>query len=43
MSKESKSVNDLSPEQINKWIKEHQNNEATNSQDHLVQHYRKLI
>ncbi|VED27020.1 RNA polymerase sigma factor SigB [Staphylococcus warneri] len=24
MTKESKSVNDVSPEQINQWIKEHQ-------------------
>lgn len=43
MTKESKSVNDVSPEQINKWIQEHQNNENTDAQDKLVNHYRKLI
>lgn len=43
MAKESKSVNDVSPEQINQWIKEQQNNEHTDAQDKLVKHYRKLI
>lgn len=43
MTKESKSVNDVSPEQINQWIKEHQDNANTEAQDRLVNHYRKLI
>ncbi|MBM0869045.1 RNA polymerase sigma factor SigB [Staphylococcus auricularis] len=43
MTKESKSVNEVSPEQINQWISEHQNNEDTNAQEKLVRHYRKLI
>ena len=43
MTKESKSVNEISPEQINQWIKEHQNGEDTHAQDKLVQHYNKLI
>src|SRR5699024_7386120 len=43
MAKESKSVNDVSPEQINQWILEHQNNENTDAQDKLVRHYKKLI
>ena len=43
MARESKSVNDVSPEQINQWIMEHQNNENTNAQDKLVKHYKKLI
>ena len=43
MTKESKSVNDVSPEQINQWIKEHQDNVNTEAQDRLVNHYRKLI
>ena len=42
MTKESKSVNDV-PEQINQWIKEHQDNANTEAQDRLVNHYRKLI
>lgn len=43
MTKESKSVNEVSPEQINQWISGHQNNEDTNAQEKLVRHYRKLI
>lgn len=43
MARESKSVNDVSPEQINQWIMQHQNNENTDAQDQLVRHYRKLI
>ena len=43
MAKESKSANDVSPEQINQWIKEHQENENSQAQDKLVTHYRKLI
>ena len=43
MTKESKSVNDVSPEQINQWIKEHQDNANTEAQDRLVNHYRKLL
>lgn len=36
MARESKSVNDVSPEQINQWITEHQNNENSDAQDKLV-------
>ena len=43
MTKESKSVNEISPEQINQWIKEHQDNINPHAQDKLVKHYRKLI
>ena len=43
MTKESKSINDTSPEQINQWIKEHQEDKSTEAQDKLVKHYRKLI
>lgn len=43
MAKESKSVNDISPEQINEWIRQHQNDENTGAQDKLVKHYQKLI
>ena len=43
MTKESKSVNEISPEQINQWIKEHQDNINPYAQDKLVKHYRKLI
>ena len=38
MARESKSVNDVSPEQINQWIMQHQNNENTDAQDQLVRH-----
>lgn len=31
MARESKSVNDVSPEQINQWIMQHQNNENTSA------------
>ena len=41
--KESKSANEVSPEQINQWIKEHQENKNTDAQDKLVKHYQKLI
>lgn len=40
MARESKSVNDVSPEQINQWIMEHQNNENSDAQDKLVKHYK---
>lgn len=43
MVKESKSANEVSPEQINQWIKEHQENKNTDAQDKLVKHYQKLI
>lgn len=43
MAKESKSANEVSPEQINQWIKEHQENKNTDAQDKLVKHYQKLI
>lgn len=43
MAKESKSANEISPEQINQWIKEHQENKNTDAQDKLVKHYQKLI
>lgn len=43
MTKESKSVNDVSSEQINTWIKQHQNNDNDQAQDYLVRHYKKLI
>ena len=43
MTKESKSVNEISPEQINQWIKEHQDNINPHAQDKLVKHYRKPI
>ena len=36
MTKESKSVNEISPEQINQWIKEHQANINPHAQDKLV-------
>ena len=39
MAKESKSANEISPEQINQWIKEHQENKNTDAQDKLVKHY----
>ena len=39
MAKESKSANEVSPEQINQWIKEHQENKNTDAQDKLVKHY----
>lgn len=41
MAKESKSANEISPEQINQWIKEHQENKNTDAQDKLVKHYQK--
>ncbi len=37
------SANEVSPEQINQWIKEHQENKNTDAQDKLVKHYQKLI
>ncbi len=37
MAKESKSANEISPEQINQWIKEHQENKNTDAQDKLVE------
>lgn len=43
MAKESKSASEVSPEQINQWIKQHQENEDSQAQDKLVKHYRKLI
>ncbi|MGT2377913.1 RNA polymerase sigma factor SigB [Staphylococcus aureus] len=43
MAKESKSANEISPEQSNQWIKEHQENKNTDAQDKLVKHYQKLI
>ena len=43
MAKESKSTNDISPQQINEWIRQHQNEENTSAQDKLVRHYQKLI
>ncbi|MDU1490547.1 MAG: RNA polymerase sigma factor SigB [Staphylococcus epidermidis] len=43
MAKESKSASEVSPEQINQWIKQHQENEDSLAQDKLVKHYRKLI
>ncbi len=33
-----KSANEVSPEQINQWIKEHQENKNTDAQDKLVKH-----
>ena len=42
MAKESKSANEISPEQINQWIKEHQENKNTDAQDKLVKHYQNI-
>lgn len=43
MTKESKSVNSVSPEQINDWIKRHQEHQDKEAQEKLVKHYEKLI